>query len=80
MLLLNYQTEIRFIGDKIWRWILRLTFVAATISISWFTSPVTVPSLFVTWRVIKTVTTAVVGTVISIGPFNTLCNRSYYYT
>lgn len=79
MVPLNDQTESRFNGDKIWRWILRLTFVTAAISISWFTSHVTVPCLFVTQSVIETVTTAVVDTVISIGPVNTLCNRLYYY-
>ena len=54
---------------------LLLTFNAERVSISWFTSPLTLPSLFVTRRVIQTVTAAVVNTVIAIGSILTYCNE-----
>lgn len=54
------------------------TLAAVIICISRGTSPVTVSSLFVTWISIKTVTTTVVHTVISIGVVITLYNILYY--
>lgn len=52
-----------------------LTFTTENVVISRFTSFVTVTSLFITWRVIQTVTTTVVDTTITIGPDFTLYNR-----
>lgn len=53
----------------------QFTLATVIISISRVTPPVTVTSLFVTWRVVQTLTTTVVDTVIAIGTANTLCNR-----
>lgn len=53
------------------------TLVTVGVRISQFTSPVTMTCRFVTWRVVQTVTTAVVDTVISIGTIVTLCNNLY---
>lgn len=53
-----------------------LTFFTVIISISLYTSPLTVSRLFVTWSVVQTVATTVVDTVVSIGPVITLCNNS----
>lgn len=49
------------------------TFVAVPFCISRIASLVTISSLFVTWRIIQTVPTAVVDTSISIGPIITFC-------
>lgn len=45
-----------------------LTFATVPVSISRFTSPVIVFSLFVTWRVVQTMSTTVVDTLRTIGP------------
>lgn len=50
-------------------------FVTATVSISRIASPVTVSSLLVTCKVIQTVTTTAVDTVITIGTIFTLYSR-----
>ena len=55
---------------------LLLTFSAERVSKSCFTSPVTLPSLFVTRRVIQTVIATVVDTVIIIGSILTYCNEN----
>lgn len=48
------------------------TFAAVVISVTRFAPFVTVASLFVTWSIIQTVTTAIADTVITIGPVITL--------
>lgn len=53
------------------------TFSTVTISISLFTSFVTVTSLFVTWRVFQTMTATVVDTAITIGTVNARFNSLY---
>lgn len=53
------------------------TFGALRVCISRTTSLVTLPSLFVTWKVVQTVTTTVVDTVVPIGPVITICNILY---
>lgn len=53
------------------------TLAAVIVCISRVTSFFTVSSLFVTQRVVQTVNTTVVDTLISIGPGITLCNISY---
>ena len=56
-----------------------LTSVAQCVGISRFTSRVTVPILFITWRVIPTVTTTVVDTVITICSILTFCSNEELY-
>ena len=52
------------------------TFVAQCVGMSRFTSHVTVSSLFVTRRIIQTVTATVVDTVVTIGSILTFYNNS----
>lgn len=73
MMQLNYQTENILTCTCIYTLIDKCTFGTFTVSISRFTSSVTMSSLFVTWRVIQTVTITGVNTVISIGPVFTFC-------
>lgn len=58
--------------------VFKFTFATVFISISRGTSTVTVTSLLVTVRVMKTVTTTVLDTVKTISTNFTLCNNSYY--
>lgn len=60
-------------------YIYKYTCATGRVCVSRFTSPVTLTSRFVTWRVVQTVTTTVVVTIITIGPFITLCNILYLY-
>lgn len=73
------QIEIKKIKLSVYTYIYRsvsvFTFAAVIAGISQVTSLVTLPSLFVTWIVVQTVTTTFVDTVISIGTVNTLCNN-----
>lgn len=56
-----------------------LTSVAQYVSIPWFASPFTVTSFFVTRRVIQTVTTAVVDTVVTICAVLPFCSNEKLY-
>lgn len=55
------------------------TFAAVIVFISRVTSTVTMSSLIVPWRVVQTVSTTAVDTVIYICPVITLCNRYWYW-
>lgn len=53
------------------------TVTASSVCISRVTSPVTMTSLFITWKVIQTVSTAVADTLITISSVRTLCNKTF---
>lgn len=55
-------------------WQFQYTFATIRVGISRVTSSITMTSLFVTWKVVQTMTTTVVHTVISIGPVITFYN------
>lgn len=56
-----------------------LAFTTVDIGISRSTSPFTVTTFLITWRVVQTVTSAVTATVITIGTVITLYKTKYVY-
>lgn len=76
MMRFSYKTKNRlFLANNTYGFFI-FTFVTVDINISRVTAPVTVSSLFVTWKVIQTVTTTVADTVISKGPVITTYNSN----
>lgn len=57
----------------------QFTFATVIVSISWVTSPVTVTSLFVTRKVVQTVTTTVVDIIVFIGSVFTFCDNRFFF-
>lgn len=71
----NQKKKYIYLQQRINALFCKLTFVAEHISISWLTSLVTVSSLFVTWKVVQTVTTTVADTIMPKCLIFTLYNR-----
>lgn len=74
--LLNLKKS-TYTNQNMYAFICKLTFATVTVSKPRVATLITVTSLLVTWRVVQTVTTTVVCTIISIGTLITFYNRYF---